>query len=448
MNSMIYPTTNFRALEQLVLERGEGVYVHDNTGKRYLEGLSGLWCTSLGYGNEEIIECATEQMRTLTFSHMFGGKTHPAAMQLADQIAAMVPVDNARVFFGSSGSDANDTQIKLIRYWAEATGQPQRHKIIARERGYHGVTVAAASLTGLPANHKHFQLPFDALGILRTGSAHYYRDAEEGESEDDFSRRRAAELEELIVASGPETVAAFIAEPVAGAGGVLVPPTNYFKYISEVLDKYGVMLWSDEVICGFGRLGTDFGCNAFGARPQMMSLAKALSSAYMPLSAAIITGDMYEALVDPVSQVGVFGHGYTYSGHPVACAVASKVLEIYQRDGIFDHAAKEGAYLQQRLGELAEHPLVGEARGMGMIGAVELVANKKTGAPFTANVAAYCQKRCEEGGLILRALGGNSVALCPPLIITREQIDELIAGLCVALDETLDYARKEGLLID
>ena len=206
------------------------------------------------------------------------------------------------------------------------------------------------------------------------------------------------------------------------------------------------MLWSDEVICGFGRLGADFGCNALGARPQMMSLAKALSSAYMPLSAAIITGEMYEALVDPVSEVGVFGHGYTYSGHPVACAVAGKVLEIYQRDQLFDHAAREGAYLQDRLQGLADHPLVGEARGMGMIGAVELVADKEQRTPFTANVAAYCQKRCEEGGLILRALGGNAVAMCPPLIITREQIDELFAVLTKALDETLDYARAEGLL--
>ena len=446
MNTMIYPTTNFNAIEQLVVTRGEGVYVYGNTGKRYLEGMAGLWCTALGYGNEEVIACATEQMRTLTFAHMFGGKTHPAAMELADRLASMVPVEDAHVFFGSSGSDANDTQIKLIRYWAEATGQPQRHKIIARDKGYHGVTVASASLTGLPANHTHFQLPFDALGILRTGSPHYYREAQDGESEDEFARRRARELEELILAEGPDTIAAFIAEPVNGAGGVIVPPENYFKYIQQITDKYGVMLWSDEVICGFGRLGRDFGATALGMRPQMMSMAKALSSAYIPVSAAVIPGSMYEALVEPVGKVGVFGHGYTYSGHPVGCAVASKVLEIYERERLFDHADNVGGYLQQQLAGLADHALVGEVRGMGLIGAVELVASKDHKTPFANNsVAAYCQSQCEDQGLILRALGGNTMAICPPLIITADQVDELVSKLGVALDRTLDYVAREGL---
>jgi 4-aminobutyrate--pyruvate transaminase len=447
MNTMIYPTTNFKAIEQMVVARGEGVYVYDDRGKRYLEGMAGLWCTALGYGNEEVIDCATQQMRTLTFSHMFGGKTHPAAMELADRLAAMVPIDDAHVFFGSSGSDANDTQVKLIRYWAEAIGRPEKHKIIAREKGYHGVTVASASLTGLPANHAHFQLPFDALGILRTGSPHYYRDAQPGESEAEFVQRRADELEALILAEGPETIAAFIAEPVNGAGGVIVPPSEYFNKIQQVLEKYDIMLWSDEVICGFGRLGTDFGATALSMRPQMMTLAKALSSAYVPLSAAVIPGAMYEALVEPVSNVGVFGHGYTYSGHPLACAVASKVLEIYQRDRLFEHAATVGAHLQARLADLAEHPLVGEARGMGLIGAVELVADKASRKPFAGNtVGGYCQKQCEERGLILRALGGNSIAICPPLIISRAQVDELVDVLAAALDATADYATREGLL--
>jgi adenosylmethionine-8-amino-7-oxononanoate aminotransferase len=447
MTTMIYPTTNFKAIEQLVVARGQGVYVYDDHGKRYLEGMAGLWCTALGYGNEEVIECAAQQMRTLTFSHMFGGKTHPAAMELADKLAAMVPIENAHIFFGSSGSDANDTQLKMIRYWAEATGQPQRHKVIARDKGYHGVTLAAASLTGLPANHVHFQLPFEALGILRTGSPHYYREAQPGESEAAFVQRRADELEALIQREGPDTIAAFIAEPVNGAGGVIIPPENYFKKVQEVLDKYGIMMWSDEVICGFGRLGTDFGANAVGMQPRLMTLAKALSSAYVPLSAAVIPGDMYEAMVEPVSAVGVFGHGYTYSGHPVACAVASKVLDIYQRDRLFEHAAEVGAYLQQRLQEFADHPLVGEVRGMGLIGAVELVADKASKRPFDGNaIGGYCQKQCEERGLILRALGGNSVAICPPLIITRAQIDELADTLGTALDATCDYATREGML--
>jgi 4-aminobutyrate--pyruvate transaminase len=447
MNTMIYPTTNFKAIEQMVVARGEGVYVYDDHGKRYLEGMAGLWCTALGYGNEEIIDCAAEQMRTLTFSHMFGGKTHPVAMELADKIAAMVPVKDAHVFFGSSGSDANDTHIKMIRYHANAIGKPEKHKIIARDKGYHGVTVAAAALTGLPANHTHFSLPFDALGILRTGSPHYYREGLPGESEEAFVERRMSELEALIEKEGGDTIAAFIAEPVNGAGGVIIPPKNYFNRLQQILDKHDIMLWDDEVICGFGRLGHDFGASAFGMRPQLMSLAKALSSAYLPVSAAVIPGHMYEAMVESVSEVGVFGHGYTYSGHPVACAVASKVLDIYQRDHIFEHAASTGAYLQERLAVLSDHPLVGEVRGMGLIGAVELVANKTSKQPFVGNaVGGYCQKQCEEQGLILRALGGNSVAICPPLIITTEQVDELVDKLAVALDRTLDYVNAEGLL--
>jgi 4-aminobutyrate---pyruvate transaminase len=448
MSNLIYPTTNLTATEQLVIERGEGVYVYDNQGKQYLEGLAGLWCTALGYGNEEVIATATEQMRKLTYSHMFGGKTHPAAMELADKISAMVPMQNAQVFFGNSGSDANDSLIKILRYYFNAIGQPQKYKIISRERAYHGVTVAAASLTGLQPNHTHFDLPFEALGVLRTGSAHFYRDGLAGESEEEFASRRAAELEELILAEGPDTIAAFIAEPVAGAGGVIVPPNTYFEKIQAVLSKHNILMWDDEVICGFGRVGEDFGATALNIKPQMMTLAKALSSAYMPLSAAVITGDMYEALVQPSAEVGVFGHGYTYSGHPVACAVSSKVLEIYERDQIFSNAALTGDYLQSKLQQLGQHPLVGEARGKGLLGALELVANKETRQAFSDNsVGAYCMQRCEENGLIVRAMGGNSIALCPPLIITEAQIDELIDKLTRSIDATLDFVTERQLLV-
>ncbi len=448
MTQMIYPTTNLTATEQLVIERGEGVYVYDNQGRQYLEGLAGLWCTALGYGNEEVIEAAANQMRTLTYSHMFGGKTHPAAMALADKLSAMVPVADGRVFFGSSGSDANDTQIKLLRYYFQAIGKPEKYKIIARERAYHGVTVAAAALTGLAPNHTHFSLPFDALGILRTGSAHHYRDSLPGESEAEFSTRRAEELEQLILAEGPGTIAAFIAEPVSGAGGVITPPEGYFQKIQTVLDKYDILLWDDEVICGFGRTGADFGATRYDFRPDMMSLAKALSSAYMPLSAAIVSGDMYEPMVAASAGVGVFGHGYTYSGHPVACAVAGKVIEIYERENLFSHAATVGDYLQSKLRELADHALVGEARGVGLIGALELVANKTTGQAFADNtVGAFCMKSCEKHGLIVRAMGGNAIALCPPLIITREQVDELLEKLSLALADTLEYVNREQLWV-
>jgi len=446
MTAMIYPTTNPSATETMIVARGEGPYIFDQAGKRYLEGMAGLWCTSLGYGNEEVIETATRQMRELSFSHMFSGKTHPAAIELADKLAAMVPIDNAQVFLGNSGSDANDTLVKLIRYYAVASGQPQRTKIIAREKGYHGVTVASAALTGLVPNHMHFQLPFDALGILRTGAPHYYRCANEGESQAEFVARRAVELENLILAEGPDTIAAMIAEPVNGAGGVIVPPEGYFEAVQAVLDRYGILLWDDEVICGFGRLGTDFGATRLNMRPKMMACAKALSSAYVPVSAAIVSGDIAEAIAGPASELGVFGHGYTYSGHPLGCAVAAKVIDIYQRDRLFEHAAVIGAYLQTKLESFLDHPLVGEVSGMGMLGALELVADKATKRPFEGmRVGQYCAAAAEQNGLIVRPLGGNRIALCPPLIILEEHVDEIIDKLGRALDSTLDQVATGAL---
>ena len=446
MTAMIYPTTNPSLSEQMVVARAEGPYIFDKQGKRYLEGMAGLWCTALGYGNEEIIEAAEQQMRELSFSHMFGGKTHASAMELADKLSAMVPMSDGRVFLGNSGSDANDTLLKLIRYHAEASGQPQRIKVIARDQGYHGVTLASAALTAIPTNHAHFQLPFEALGILRTGSANYYRGAIEGESEADFVARRADELESLILAEGPDTIAAMIAEPVSGAGGVIVPPAGYFEAIQAVLDRYGIWLWDDEVICGFGRLGADFGANKMTMRPKMMTLAKALSSAYVPVSAAIVEGDIADCINASATEVGVFGHGYTYSGHPLGCAVASKVIDIYLRDRIFDHAAEVGSYLQSCLAEFADHPLVGEVSGVGMIGALELVADKETKKPFEGmRVGQFCAKAAEVNGLVIRPLGGNRVALCPPLIIGREHVDEIVEKLGAALNATLDWVSAQGL---
>ncbi len=447
MTAMLYPSTNPAATEAMVVTRGEGPYIYDNNGKQYLEGMAGLWCTALGYGNEEIIEAATRQMRELSFGHMFGGKTHPAAMELADKLAAMVPMNDARVFLGNSGSDANDTLVKLIRYYAEASGQPQRTKIIAREKGYHGVTLASASLTGLAPNHAHFQLPFEALGVLRTGAPYYYRCAQPGENEADFVARRARELEALIVAEGPDTIAAMIAEPVNGAGGVIIPPEGYFEAITAVLDRYGIMLWDDEVICGFGRLGTAFGADRYHLKPQMMACAKALSSAYVPVSAAIVSGEIADAISGPAAELGVFGHGYTYSGHPLGCAIASKVLDIYARDRVFEHAAKVGSYMEQQLQRFVDHPLVGDVSAMAMIGALELVADKPSKRAFEGmKVGQYCAKAAEDNGLIIRPLGGNRVALCPPLIITESHVDEIVDKLGRALNATLDYVTAEGLI--
>ncbi|MBQ0757981.1 MAG: aminotransferase class III-fold pyridoxal phosphate-dependent enzyme [Amphritea sp.] len=448
MSNIIYPTTNLKATETLVIERGDGAYVYDNEGNQYLEGLAGLWCTSLGYNNRELIDTAAEQMSKLSYSHMFGGKTHQVGIDLSEKLTARVPVENAKVFFGNSGSDANDTHVKMLRYYFNAVGKPEKFKIIARERSYHGVTVAAASLTGLPPNHTNFDLPFDALGVLRTDAPHYFRGALPGETEAQFVDRIVNNLEQLILKEGADTIAAFIAEPITGASGVIVPPKGYYQKVQAVLNKYDILFWADEVITGFGRTGNDFGCTTMGIEsPALMTLAKQLSSAYMPISASVIRGDIYEAMIEPSAKVGVFGHGYTYSGHPVAAAVALKTLEIYERDNIFGHAATLGEYMQKRLHEFADHPLVGEVRGEGMIGAVEMVADKRTGASFEGGaVGTFAMQSCQKHGMITRSVAGNSLAFCPPLIVTEAQIDEMIEKLGKALDETLDFVTREGLI--
>ena len=449
MTHLIYPTTNFKAIEQVTVERGEGCYEWDNQGNKYLEGLAGLWCTALGYGNQEVIATATEQMNKLTFSHMFGGKTHQVAIDLADKLADMIPMKDAVISFGNSGSDANDTHIKLLRYYHEAIGKPHCRKIIARERSYHGVTVAAASLTGLPVTQNHFDLPVDALGILRTDHPHYYRGKQGEETEDEFVDRIVSNLESMILREGPDTIAAFIAEPITGASGVIVPPQGYYQKVQAVLNRYDIMFWADEVITGFGRTGSDFGCNTMGIEsPDMMTFAKQLSSAYMPISASAINRDMYTAMIEQTATAGAFGHGYTYSGHPVACAVALKVLEIYQRDEIFQKAAVTGQYMQKRLAEFSDHPLVGEVRGSGLLGAIELVADKKTGQPFVGGaVGGYAQKMAQDSGLLIRAVAGSSLGFCPPLIITEPQIDELIGKVSIALDKTLEHCHKHSLIV-
>ena len=449
MSSIIYPITNFKKTEQLNLERGEGVYVYDNHGKQYLEGMAGLWCTALGYGNQELIDASSEQMGQLSYSHMFSGKTHPIGMELSEKLAAMVPVENAKISFGNSGSDANDTLIKLLRYYFDAIGKPEKYKIIARDRAYHGVTVASASLTGLAVNHAHFHLPFEALGVLRADAPHYYHGALAGESEDDFVNRITDNLEKMILKEGPETIAAFIAEPVTGASGVIVPPAGYYEKTQGLLSKYDILFWADEVITGFGRTGNDFGSTTMNIqKPDMMTLAKQLSSAYMPISASIIRGDMYEAMIENSDKAGVFGHGYTYSGHPVASAVALKTLEIYERDEIFAKAAVLGEYMQKKMQTFKDHPLVGEVRGKGLIGAIEIVANKERNEAFKdASVGGFAVQACQNEGLIVRVVAGTSIAFCPPLIITETQIDEIFDKFGRALESTLAYVNQQNLMV-
>ena len=447
VETVIHPYTNLathREVGPMVVERGQGIYVWDDKGNKLIEGLAGLWCNSLGNGNKELIEAATHQMETLTYSHIFGGKSHEPAIALSEKLKEIAPVQISKVFFTCSGSEANDTQVKLIWYMNNALGRPKKKKIISRIKGYHGVTVASASLTGLPANHADWDLPI--ANIMHTDCPHHYRFAEPGESEEDFATRLAQNLEDMIIREDPDTVAAFIAEPVMGAGGVLVPPATYFEKIQAVLQKYDIYFISDEVICGFGRTGNMFGCQTYNFQPNSITVAKALSSAYVPIGACLIPDDMYQAMLDESRKIGTFGHGYTYSGHPVGAAVALKTLEIYERDNILGHVQTLAPNFQSRLKALGDHPLVGEARGVGLVGAVELVADKATKRSFELSqlVGARAVQFAQDEGVILRAMGDN-VGMCPPLIIKEDEVNQMFDMLERALDKTEAWVEKENL---
>ncbi len=438
LQHLLHPTTNLKQhAEQgpAVHERAQGIYLWDNKGNQYLEGMAGLWCTALGYGNEELADVAAEQMKKLSYSQLFGGKTHESSILLAEKLKEMAPFDAGRVFFGLSGSDANDTQVKLMWYYNNAVGRPEKKKIISRKRGYHGVTVASGSLTGLAPFHNAFDLPM--AGVLHTECPHYYSEGALGESETEFVDRIVKSLEDMILAEGADTIAAFIAEPILGAGGVLVPPPGYYEKVQALLAKHDIFFIDDEVICGFGRTGNVFGAQTMGITPTTMSVAKALSSAYLPISAVLIPEFMYEAFVDMSDQLGVFGHGFTYSGHPVCAAVALRNLEIMEEQDLFNHASRVGKIFQQRLRGFADHPLVGEVRGEGLLGAAELVKNKDPREPFAASegVAAYCAQACQDAGLIVRNIG-DAIAFCPPLIITEDQVHELFDKFAQGLQKT------------
>ena len=447
VETLIHPYTNlaaFRETGPLIIERGEGVRLYDVDGKDYIEGMSGLWCASLGFGNKELADAAYQQLLKLPFTHLFGGKSHDPAIELAEKLKELAPNPMSKVFFTSSGSEANDTQVKLVWYLNNARGRPKKKKIISRLKGYHGVTVASASLTGLPNNHIDFDLPLP--GVLHTSCPHHYRFGLPGESEAEFTARMAHELEEMILAQGPETVAAFIAEPVMGAGGVIIPPPGYYEKIHAVLAKYDVLMIADEVICGFGRLGEMFGSPVMGMVPDTITFAKAVTSAYLPLGGVMVNEDVYQALVDQSRKIGTFGHGTTYSGHPVTAAVALKTLEIYARDNILGHVRAVMPHFARRLAAFADHPLIGEVRCKGMVAGLEITADKKTRRSFAAKqmVAARAAAFAQEAGLITRAMG-DALALCPPLIISEAELDELFEKLGRALDQTEAWVTKEKL---
>ena len=444
----LHPATNLRTLQKegpLVITRGEGVYVYDDEGRRYLEGMAGLWCASLGFSERRLAEAAYRQMCELPFYHSFAGKVPAIATELAERLIRMAPAGMGKVLFANSGSEANDTAIKLAWYVNNALGRPQKKKIISRQRAYHGVTIATASLTGLAFAHEDFDLPI--ARILHTDCPHYYRGANAGESEEAFAARLADSLERLILREGPDTVAAFFAEPVMGAGGVIVPPATYFDRIQPLLKKYEILFVVDEVISGFGRTGNMFGAQTFDLKPDIMTLAKALSAGYQPVSASLMTNALYEILLAQSDKLGIFGHGYTYSAHPVPAAVALETLKIYEERDIVAQVRSVGPRMQAGIRSYAEHPLIGEARGIGLIGAVELVRHKATKQSFDpkAGIAAHLVRRAQHHGAILRNMPGDVVAFSPPLIISEAEIDEMMTCFGRALDDTWTMVKEKQL---
>ena len=444
---VLHPYTDPRAHEKegpFIVTAGNGVTVTDAAGNEYIEALAGLWCCSLGYSEEALIEAAVTQMRKLPTYHSFSHRSTEPAIALAEKLIEIAPAPMAKAFFANSGSEANDTLVKIVWYYNNARGRPKKKKIVSRHLAYHGVTVASGSLTGVPLNHQAFDLPI--AGILHTDCPHYARAAEEGESEAAFATRMAENLDRLILDEGPETVAAFIAEPVMGAAGVIAPPATYFDKVQAVLAKHDVLFLVDEVICGFGRTGNLFACETFDLRPDAMTLAKQLSSAYVPISAVLISDEIYQVIAAEGERRGMFAHGFTSSGHPVAAAVALRTLELMEERDIVGHVRAVAPRFAERVHAFAEHPMVGETVAIGLMGGVEYVADKETGASFapSGRVAPEVTKRAEAHGLIARPLGERTV-FAPPLIITEAEIDALFDRYAAALDETWDWVRSGGL---
>jgi 4-aminobutyrate--pyruvate transaminase len=446
----LHPYTQLRQHEQegpLVIVRGEGVRVFDERGKGYIEGMAGLWCASLGFSESRLAEAAHRQMQTLPYYHSFSGKVPGPVTELVEAMMRWAPTPalaRGHVLFANSGSESNDTAFKLVHYYWNARGKPAKKKIIARDKAYHGVTAAAASMSGIASMHTHFDLPLP--GIVRVSCPHFYRFGRAGETPEAFVARLAQELEDTIAREGADTIGAFIAEPVQGAGGVIVPPAGYFAAVQAILKKHDILFIADEVITGFGRLGERFGTNVFDLQPDMLTVAKMLTSAYVPMSALYVSDAIYQAVADTSAAVGTFGHGYTYSGHPLACAVALETLRIYEGDDVVGHVKRVAPRLQDGLRRFAAHPLVGDVRGLGLIGALELSADPATRQPFDAarGVGAHFVKRAQAHGLITRVLGGDVIAFSPPLIIDEAEIDAMLDGAGRALDDTLAWVRAAG----
>lgn len=433
--NVLHPYTNLATHQPHVLRQGKGIYVYDEDGKEYIEGLAGLWCTSFGFGEDELIKAATAQMQALPYYHMFASKSHHPGIDLAEKLKEVAPVPFSKVFFANSGSEANDTMVKLVWYYNNAIGRPEKKKIISRLGGYHGVTVAAGSLTGLPYAQSDFDLPIDR--ILHTSCPHYYQKANDGETEEQFTDRMVQDLEDMIAKEGGDTIAAFIAEPVMGAGGAVPPPVGYFEKIQKVLKRHDILMVADEVICGFGRTGNWWGSETYGIKPDILTCAKALSSAYLPISAVMINEEIFQGLQKNSEKLGLFGHGFTYSGHPVCAAVALRTLQLMEERNLVDHVRSVSPIFVERINRYKDHPLVGHVRGVGLIGGVELAEDKAARKPFDPALkrGPRLAELVLEEGLILRSLPGDAIGFCPPLIVSEKQLNELFDRFDAGLDK-------------
>ncbi len=438
---LLHPFTALRDHEAsgpLMIVEGKGCWLTDSAGNRYLDGMAGVWCVNIGYGNTEMAETMKAQVERLAYYHSFSSMSNDVATLLAQRLIELSPVPMSKVFFGSSGSDANDTQVKLIWYYNNILGRPEKKKIVSRQRGYHGVSVMAAGLTGLDFAHAGFDVPLPMIRHVR--APHRLWEAEPGMSDAEFSAVLAGELEELILAEGPDTVAAFIAEPMQAVGGVVVPPDGYFDAISEVLHRYDVLLIADEVVCGFGRTGNWFGTETYGMQPDLITLAKGITSAYVPLSACLVSEPIWKVIEQGNDTYGVFGHGYTYTAHPLAAAAALTNIAIIEREHLVEQAAVRGIYLNERLHDaFGGHPLVAEVRGRGLVGAVEFALDR---TPLTridpdVHFGTRVFKASLAHGVINRALWGDTISFSPPLIVTESEIDEMVDGTRKALDEVV-----------
>jgi L-2,4-diaminobutyrate transaminase len=427
-----------------IMTGGKGVWIRDAEGREYLDAMAGLWCVNVGYGRGEIAEAMADQARRLAYYHAFMGNANEPAIHLAERLAELTPPGLDRFFFCNSGSEANDTAVKLVWYYWNLRGFPEKKKMVARRDAYHGVTLGAGSLSGLPLLHASFDLPLP--GFLHVRKPHFYREGNPDESEEAFARRLAEELDALIEAEGPETVGGFIGEPLMAAGGVIPPPEGYWQAVQPVLRHHDVLLIADEVVCGFGRLGTPFGSHRYDIEPDLMTVAKGITSGYFPVSAAVISERVWDVLASASAERGPFAHGHTTSLHPVGATAALANIDIIEREGLVDRAARLGTSFQRRLREaVGDHPLVGEVRGDGLIAAVELVADRETHAPFPAEdkVGLRLHKLLLEEGLICRALG-DSLAFSPPLVIQEAEIEEALGRFVRGLERLTGELRAEG----